>query len=251
MNRSGYLDVFYDNTYTVADISNTANGYVRGVLPPAAAGSVATTGTDFFKTSTWNRRTSFAKIHTSAVNSRVDIDLSAGALAAPVVGSVITVRIKQFTNDGVDPVTTEYSYTVANSATWPTVATALQVKIAAAGYTATNPTATTLRIIGSPFEATAVNCNGVAFTVTTQGKFAQGTSAEIARHYLNDSVSTINVVDGHVYDIISIDCSDDTDSLYNEGSEYKKVRFIIDATAANGQALSAEIVGYFTGINSL
>ena len=44
MSRSGYLDIVYDDTYTVADISNTANGYVRGVLPPAAAGSVANAG---------------------------------------------------------------------------------------------------------------------------------------------------------------------------------------------------------------
>lgn len=251
MNRSGYLDVFYDNTYTVADISNTANGYVRGVLPPAAAGTVNSTGVDFFKTASWNRRTSFAKIHSTATNHRVDIDLSAGALVTPTAKDVITVRIKQFTNDGVDPVTTEYSYTVAAGNTWTTVATALKNKLVAAGYTATNPSGPELRIVGLPFEATAVNCNGVAFTVTTQGLFAKGTAAEIVNHYLNDSASTINVVDGQVYDIISIDCSDATDSLYNVGNEYKRVRFIVDATAGNGQALSAEILGYFTGINSL
>lgn len=251
MNKSGYLDILYDDSYTIADISVTSNGFVRGVLPPAAAGTVATKGVDFFKASTWNRRTSFAKVHTSAVNTQVDIDLSTGALATPVLGEAITVRVTQYTNDDLDPIVTDYTYVVAPSATWTIVATALKNLLVAAGYTATNPSGPALRIVGAPFAATAINCNGLAFTLTTVGKFAQGTVAEIEKHYLNDPLSTMTLVSGHLYDIISIDCSDPTDSNYDGTTNGKKVRFIVDATAAAGQALSAEIIAYFTGINSL
>jgi len=251
MNRSGYLDIGYDDTYTVADISNTANGYVRGVLPPAAAGSVATKGVDFFKTATWNRRTSFAKIHTTAVDTRVDIDMSTGAAVTPTAGDYATVRITQYTNDDLDPVVTDYSYLVKTSDTWTIVATALAASLTAAGYTATNPSAPALRIVGAPFAATAIGLNGLAFTLTTVGKFAQGTVAEIEKHYLNDPLGNWSLVAGHLYDIISLDVADATDSNYDGATEGKKVRFIVDATAANGQALSAEIVAYFTGINSL
>ena len=251
MNRSGYLDILYDDSYTIADISNTANGFVRGVLPPAAAGSVATTGMDFFKTATWNRRTSFAKIHTTAVNTQVDLDFSTGALVTPTVGSTPTVRITQYTNDDLDPVVTDYAYLVKTGDTWTIVADALKVLLTAAGYDNSGAASPALRIKGAPFAATAVDCNGLAFTLTTVGKFAQGTYDEIQKHYLNDPLNNWTLVAGHLYDIISIDAADPTDSNYDSLSEGKKVRFIVDATAAAGQALSAEIVAYFTGINSL
>lgn len=254
MNRSGYLDIVYDDTYTVADISNTANGYVRGVLPPAAAGSVATTGVDFFKTATWNRRTSFAKIHTTAVDTRVDIDPSTGAAATPTAGDYATVRITQYSNDSLDPVVTDYSYLVKTSDTWTIVADALKVLLTAAGYSTAGAASPAIRITGltgAPFAATAIGLNGKAFTLTTVGKFAQGTVAEIEKHYLNDPLGNWSLVAGHLYDIISLDVADATDSNYDGATEGKKVRFIVDATAANGQALSAEILAYFTGINSL
>jgi hypothetical protein len=250
MNRSGYLDIMYDDTYTDADVASS-NGFIRAVLPPNAAGTIATKGVNVVKLSTWNRRTSFAKLATAGVDAEYDVDFSTGTLATPVAETPITVRITQYTNGSDAQTVTSYTYLTKDGDVWTNVADALATAIDAnATLTATN-TGAALHIEGAPFSAILVNGNNLAFTATAVGKFSNGTSTEIQSQYINDPLNTMSFVSGHSYDIISIDCADATDSLYDEGVEYKKVRFIIDSTAANGQDITTAILGYLSGINSL
>lgn len=250
MNRSGYLDIMYDDTYTDADVTSTG-GFIRAVLPPNVAGSIASTGVNVIKLSTWNRRTSFAKLATTGTDAEYDVDFSTGTLADPVAGTPITVRITQYTNGSDTQTLTSYTYLTKDGDTWTIVADSLATLIDANPTLTSTNTGPALHIEGAPFKAVLVNGNDLAFTATAVGTFSNGTVSEIQMNSLNDPLSTMTFVSGHIYDIISVDCQDPTDSNYDNGAEYKKVRFIIDSTAVDGQDITTAILGYLSGINSL